>query len=91
MRATSFKETNSVLMAGNNPNTDQLPIAHAKHEDLPGVNVMVSKYKLTEEEVKRINETGEIWLLVMGSKHPPLMPTVFNPFTEHGYEPLPII
>lgn len=87
MKPTSFKETNTVLESGNNPNTGQLPVSIAFHPDNKGVPSMISKWKLSPEEIERINETGEIWIGILGIQMPPIFPTVFNPFDEIGYKP----
>jgi len=86
MKSTSFKETNMMLGAGDNPNTNDLPVCHAidPHTNMPFI---ISKFKLDEEEMKRINETGEIWIGIMGDRMHPILPTVYNPFTEHGFLP----
>ncbi len=88
MRPTSFKQTNKVYGAGDNPNTDQLAVCIAMHEDNAGIPTVISKWKLTEEEVKKISETRELWLTILGTSIPPISPTVYNPFSEHGYKPL---
>lgn len=92
MTPTSFKETNLVLDAGDNPNTDQLPVCIAKDPDYPpGICFIVSKWKLSPEELEEVNKTGEIWVSVMGHSTPPIMPLAVNPFEHLGYIPVPII
>ena len=86
MKPTSFKESNLVLGAGGNPNTEDLVIARSIDND--GIPFVVSRWKLSKEELERINETGDVWLCIMGNTMPPVMPTVFQPFTEHGFTPL---
>jgi hypothetical protein len=88
MRPTSFKETNKVYGAGGNPNTDQLAVCLATHEDNGSIPTIISKWKLTEDEVKRVSETGEIWITVLGASLPPIAPVVYNPFTELNYKPI---
>lgn len=88
MKSTSFKETNHVYGAGGNPNTDQLAVCVASHEDNGGAPSIISKFKLSKEEIERINETGELWVMVMGTSLPPICPSVWNPFDEIGYKPL---
>lgn len=90
MESTGFKETNHVLGAGDNPNTDQLPICYATNPNIPGMVFMVSKFKLSDADLIKINQTGELWISVMGVKHPPIMPTVDNPFQELDYKPMEI-
>lgn len=95
MKATSFKETNIVLDAGNNPNTDQLPICIAEDKETPGVVFCVSKYKMSPEEREHFLEKGEVWLAVMANvdqpTQPPVMLTAFNPFEHFGFRALDII
>lgn len=88
MKPTSFKESNLVMGAGNNPNTDDLVIARSVDRD--GTPFVISRWKLSPEELQRINETGDVWVCIMGTGMPPIMPTVFQPFTEHGFTPLEI-
>jgi hypothetical protein len=88
MKPTSFKETNQVLMAGDNPNTDQLPVCYATNPEIPDRVFIVSRWKLSPEELERINETGELWISVMNRNMAPIMPTVFDPFYDHGYKPI---
>lgn len=91
MKGTSFKETNRVFTAGGNPNTDQLPVCLAKIQydgEQEPTNFIVTKFKLDKEEIDRIKETGELWICVMGQRLPPLLPTVYHPFKEHGFKPI---
>lgn len=88
MKPTSFKESNLVLGPGGNPNTDDLVVSVSK--DVDGNYFVISRWKLDAAELQRINETGEVWLCIMGSNMPPVMPTVLQPFTELGFEPLKI-
>ena len=94
MKATGFKESNRVLGAGNNPNTDQLPIAISVHPDpvYNGTVTIFSKFKLSSEELQRIAETGELWVGVMANPgqptQPPILPTVWDPFKDLGYQSL---
>lgn len=87
MNPTSFKETNKVFGAGNNPNTDQLAVCIADHPLNNGIPTVISKWKLSPEELQRISQSGELWIMVLGNNLPPISPTVFNPFSEHGYSP----
>lgn len=97
MKATSFKETNQVLGAGNNPNTvdlpvADLPVAFSTTPDIPNAVFVVSKWKMTPEEHLHFLKTGEIWLSVMTSPRSPTQPPVslmvFNPFDHYNFESL---
>lgn len=89
MKSTSFKETNQIMKAGNNPGTNDIPICRAVQQ-IEGQNMhtIVTKFKLSPEELERINETGELWVTILGVSMPPILPTVLNPFTELGYKAL---
>ncbi len=90
MKPTSFKETNKVYGAGDNPNTDQLAVCIASREAENFTPTIISRWKIEPEELERINQTGEIWVTVMGVALPPISPTAWNPFDELGYTPLDI-
>lgn len=86
MKAIKFPEQNSTLGAGGNRRTEDLPICRT-HQNQPAggdeiieVPVVVSKWKLTEEELKEVNETGCVYLVVIGVTHPPLYLVGESPF-----------
>lgn len=87
MIPTSFKETNQLLGAGNNPGTGDLPIARSLM-DIEGkpVPCIVSCWKLSPEELQRIQETGKVWVTIMGVSMPPIQPMAFHPFEEVGLQ-----
>jgi hypothetical protein len=87
MKGTSFKETNLLLGAGDNINTEQLPICVADHPDDLGKPSLVSKWKLSEEELEMIKKEGCIWLAVSGGSHPPVRLMAFNPFEYLNFTP----
>ena len=90
MQPQPFKEQNLLLGSGNNPNTEDMPVAVSRHSEIGGGKIpnSVSNWKLTPEELAKVNETGEIWLSTMGWPPPPITAMAFNPFTVHGYESL---
>lgn len=90
MYPISFKEVNKLYGAGDNPNTDQLPVCIASREVDGWVPSVISRWKLSKEELERINKTGEINLVIMGTRVAPVLLTVADPFTEEQYIPLPI-
>lgn len=64
-------------------------VAKNNNPELPeGANYVVSKWKLTPEDIQRINETGEIWLVTMGRGVAPTRLHSENPFETEGYEPV---
>lgn len=88
MKPTSFKETNAVLGAGGNPDTDSLPVAHSiqEHNGVP-YPYIVAKFKLEPAEIEEIQKTGSIWICIMGGGMPPILPTVLDPFNDLGFKP----
>ena len=91
MKPTSFPESNQVLGAGGNPNTEDLVIAVCLNEELSGgqkIPFIVSRWKLSPEELQKVQETGEIWISIMGTSMPPILPMVNHPFKEDTFKPL---
>lgn len=86
MKPETFKEVNMIMGAGNNPGTDDLPICKAEHPDIKNVPFLVSKWKMSPEELEKVKETGEIWIGIMGEGMPSICPMAFHPFNEHGYK-----
>lgn len=73
MKPTKFKESNLLLGAGGNPNTNDMPVMVAQNPEMSAghpIDFVVSKWKLSEEELKKVNETGCIYLSVMGQPSP---------------------
>lgn len=84
MRAIKFDEANLKLLAGDNPDTYDMPAARAVHQN--GTSHVIGKFKLDANEVKRVIATGEIWVCIMGTQWPPILPTVLHPFKELGFK-----
>lgn len=80
--------------AGNNPNTGDLPICFATaphYSEGKMVPFIISRWKLSPEELKTVQETGEIWISIMGAGMPPIMPLAEDPFGPvHNFKPLEI-
>lgn len=85
-RPTSFKTTNKVF-GEENINADQIAACVMISEK--GKMAVVSKWKLSKEDLEKLEETGEIWLVVQGSKMPPLSLFTNKP-SDHGYRALDI-
>lgn len=85
MESQEFKEQNLVLKAGDNPNTHDLNACRCTDKETK-MPFIFAKFKMSEEEVKRVVETGELWVGVMGNGWPPLLPTVYNPFDELTFD-----
>lgn len=89
MYPDTFKEANRLLGAGGNPNTGELPICVCENEIIaPGRVFLVSRWKLTPDELDKVKETGEIWVGIMSHSMAPIMPMAFDPFKLHGYKPI---
>lgn len=72
MKPIKTKNTNSILRApeGNNDVID-LPITRLKYED--GSNAVESCWKLSQEELEHVKETGKVYFVCMGQTHPPIL------------------
>lgn len=91
MKPTSFKETNHLLCAGNNPGTGDLPIARSiMTVNGRPVPCIISCWKLSPEELELIQQTGKIWISVMGMSTPPICPMVSHPFDDLDIKPIEI-
>ncbi len=51
-----------------------------KGQDSEGMPVIISKWKLNPEDLKLLNETGEIYLTICGNGMPPVGLSVESPF-----------
>lgn len=57
-----------------------LPICATNDQD--GFPLLISRWKLTPEELEEINRTGSVYLGVVSGSHPPVWITPLNPFSE---------
>lgn len=48
--------------------------------DPEGMPIIISKWKLSKEDLEDINRTGEIWLQIAGNTMPPVSLYTENPF-----------
>jgi len=86
MFPTSFKQSNAVLEPpeGMPPDiTDSISVCRAttvtiKHQ----APVVLSCWKLTQEELDEINKTKRVWLHVMGESMPPVWLSGKDPFED---------
>jgi len=54
----------------------------------PGANYVISKWKLSPEDIQRIMETGEMYMITMGTGVTPTVLLTESPLTpEYGFEP----
>lgn len=89
MNPIEFKEQNLLLGAGDNPNTDDMPVAVSTQE-FTGDSILhsVSCWQLSPEELAEIQRTGVLWLSTMGWPPPPIVCMSHNPFDTHNYKAL---
>lgn len=72
MVAASFEESDGYLGRPESmSDTECLPLAVCR-STLNGFPVVISCWKLTEEELAEINRTGRVWLTVVGVSMPPV-------------------
>ena len=53
-----------------------------RYRDLDGQTNVVSKWRLTPEELDEVRRTGAIWLHCWGSTHPPISVRGCDPFKD---------
>lgn len=51
-----------------------------KGEQHDGLSVIVSYWKMTEEELLKVNKTGRVWIVVLGGMMVPAMLDGTSPF-----------
>lgn len=56
------------------------PLAIARASDSDGLPVIISCWKLTQEELDEINRTGRVWLGIYGHSMPPAWVLGKKPF-----------
>lgn len=74
MKPIQTDETNVVFKADG---CGDLPAVRAYDED--GVNYIISAWEVSPEELKKISETGIVYLSVIGGNIPPVFLTADNP------------
>lgn len=80
MQPIEFPEQNKVFKAPEGmDNCSDLPVCECIDFNF-NTPVIISKWKLTPEELQKVNETGEIWLSVVGQGMPPVCLMVDYPF-----------
>ena len=92
IKPISFQQTNQVYH-GNGTTVQDLPVCVAKNELNPEMppngNYLIVKWKLTPEDIQRINESnGELWMVTLGRGVMPVRLLSDNPFSAHGFEPI---
>ena len=73
MVPTSFSEANWVLDPPEDLDSETCEsLSVMKAETEGGYPIIISCWKLTKEELEWINQTGRVWLTVMGETMPPV-------------------
>lgn len=80
----SFPEANAVLFGTPEDRASgkviDLPIH--RYEDAEGKPRVISKWKLSADELAEVMRTGHVWLHAWGTTHPPIAVSGANPFKE---------
>lgn len=91
MKPVAFKESNFVIGAGNNPNTDQLPVVITENKQMSNGHPIMyiwSFIQLEPGDLELMQQRGGLWLMSC----PPVTPmqvTAYHPTKELGYVPVP--
>jgi len=81
MIPTSFTESNCVLDKPDGTTYDECQVLSVwRGTSIDGVPLVISCWKLTKEELAEINETGRVWLTILGETMPPAAVEVKSPF-----------
>lgn len=86
MIATSFAESNAVMEKPPDMSAEECAaLAVCRTETAEGWPLVISCWKLTKVEQELINQTGRVWLVVVGETMPPVELRVASPFvSQHG-------
>jgi hypothetical protein len=81
------------LGAGDNPNTGDLPYCVCTAKDTPGVVMLLSCWRPTDEELEALIKNREVYLAVMASPKRPTQPPVsvmgVNPIETGNFKVIP--
>jgi hypothetical protein len=81
MMPTDFDESNMVLDKPLSMTREQCdPLCVWQGDATDGTPMVISCWKLTQEELEEINKTGRVFLQVIGHAMPPVCLTVKTPF-----------
>ncbi len=59
-----------------------MPLSVYRGQQANGVPVVISCWKLTQEELAEFQRTGRVWLTVMGTTMPPVALSALSPWPE---------
>jgi hypothetical protein len=83
MLPVDFPERNKVFTKPDGMTDEEcsdLPVWKGKSTD--GIPLIISKWKLSKEDIEEINRTGELWLKIVGDTQPPVELTTEYPFIK---------
>lgn len=76
MNPSNFPESNRVLGPPPGSTEDEVGSLFT----YTGHGMVISKWKVSAEELEAIQATGEVWLVVSGASMPPVILQTDNPF-----------
>jgi hypothetical protein len=68
--------TNATLGVENDPNVKSVPVTRIQFSD--GNLGVESCWELTDQEIKALIETRRMYLIFVGTTHPPVLPSVYS-------------
>lgn len=81
MFPAAFDEANAILSAPDGMTHDECdPLEVCRTQTPDGKTVVISCWKLTADELERINRTGRVWLMIWGQTMPPIAVLGESPF-----------
>ena len=85
MVPASFEESNAIIGPPDHISPDVLaPLSAFMGHDIYGTPVVITCWKLTEEEVEEFRRTGRVWLVAVGHTIPPVQLSTLSPFLKPG-------
>lgn len=87
MIPSSFKESNHFLNPPDGMSLEDCdPLAVCNTQDYKGFPVVISCWKLTQEELEEVIKTKRVWVGVLGHTMPPIWVDGQNPFSRKDEE-----
>lgn len=85
MEATGFKESNVVLdKPPGMTDDDCYSLSVFRGVNTNGIPIVISCWKLSQEELEEFNKTKRIYLMVCGQSMPPVALMAKSPFKEEN-------
>lgn len=81
MHPKNFPQSNAKLDTPVGISPDMVPPICAHICEVNGMVAMTTCWKLSPEDLAELQRTGEIWLWVLGNRHPPVTLSTKNPFS----------